>query len=243
MSDLYEQQADILHRARNYPYTAPTDSYTWENGAERPFKPEDRVGRVPVLAVGSNRAPERLAQKFGHLGDHIIPVERAYLTDFDVVYAAHITAYGAVPAMLQFSPGVTVELAVTWLDQAQLPIMHATEIGAANYEFRLLDGIELRLNGKERLDHAFLYVSTRGHLRGDDGEAIPLLALRAKGRSGSGRATGEVLETVRQRFAQKLESDAFVFKLVEDKTYREDITARMSKDAVPFNYETGLPPL
>ena len=67
MSDLYEQQADILHRARNYPYTAPTDSYTWENGAERPFKPEDRVGRVPVLAVGSNRAPERLAQKFGHL--------------------------------------------------------------------------------------------------------------------------------------------------------------------------------
>ncbi|MDF1748383.1 MAG: hypothetical protein P1V34_05855 [Alphaproteobacteria bacterium] len=242
MSEIEEQRAHILHRARNYPYTAPTGSYTWENGHERPFKPEDRVGRVPVLAVGSNRAPERLAQKFGHLGDHIIPVERAHLTDFDVVYAAHITAYGAVPAMLQFSAGVTVELAVTWLDEAQLPIMHATELGAANYEYRLLDGIELRLNGKERLDHVFLYVSTRGHLRGDDGEAIPLLALRAKGRTGSGRATGEVLEVVRERYAPKLESDAFIFKLVEDKSYREDITAEISKNAVPFNYETGLPP-
>jgi hypothetical protein len=242
LSEGKDQEAQTLHRARNYPYMAPTGSYTWENGQERAFRPEDRTGRVPVLAVGSNRAPERLAQKFGHLGDHIIPVERAHLTDFDVVYAAHITAYGAVPAMLQFSPDVIVELAVTWLDEAQLPIMHATEIGAANYEYRLLDGIELRLNGKERLDHAFLYVSTRGHLRDEDGAAIPLLALRAKGRAGSGRATGEVLEIVRQRFAPKMEADAFVFKLVEDKAYREDITARMSKDAVPFDYPTGLPP-
>lgn len=227
---------DILHRARNYPYAAPPGSYTWESGVERAFRAEDRAGRVPVLAFGSNRSPERLAQKFRHLGTHVIPVERARLRDFDTVYAAHITAYGAVPAMLQEAPGVRVEIAVTWLDKAQLVIMTQSEVAAANYAYALLDGIDLMLEGNESLDHAFAYVSTRGHLRGATGEAVPLLAVRAKGRKAEALATGEMLEQVRLRVAPEAAPDDFVLRLVRDAEYRHSVSEILSRDAVPFTY-------
>jgi hypothetical protein len=227
-------RAEILRRARGYPYDAPHESFTWENGAVRVFDPADRAGRTPVLAFGSNRAPERLEQKFGRLEGHRIPVEQARLTGFDVVYAAHITSYGAVPAMLQAAAGVTASIAVTWLDAEQLPIMHATELGAANYRYARLDGIDLQLAGGDRFDHAFFYVSARGHLRGPEGRPHPLLAVHADGRPDPGIATGEALEAVRSRVAPESDPDDFVLRLAGEAVYRHAVTAMISKDAVPF---------
>lgn len=228
--------AEILRRARTYPYEAPSGSYTWHHGEVRDFAPEDRAGRTPVLAFGSNRAPERLHQKFAHLGDHRIPVEAARLTDFDVVYAAHITSYGAVPAMLQRVPGVTVNIAITWLDAAQLTIMHDSEMSAANYVYARLDGVSLELSTGGGADHAFCYVGTRGHLVSEDGGTIPLLAVQASGRQHPAAATGEVLELIRARVAARQGPDAFVLDLVRDEAYRRDISDRISGDAVPFDY-------
>lgn len=228
--------SDTLRRARTYPYDAPAGSYTWHHGEVRDFAPEDRRGRTPVLAFGSNRAPERLHQKFAHLGNHRIPVEAARLTDFDVVYAAHITSYGAVPAMLQRVPGVAVDIAVTWLDDAQLPIMHDSEMSAANYVFARLDDVALSLSGGGSADHAFCYVGTRGHLLSDDGGTIPLLAIRAEGRRDSAAATGEVLEMIRSRVTDCRDADQFVLDLVRDETYRRHVSELISKDAVPFDY-------
>lgn len=228
--------SDTLRRARTYPYDAPTGSYTWHHGEVRDFAPGDRQGRTPVLAFGSNRAPERLHQKFAHLGNHRIPVEAARLTDFDVVYAAHITSYGAVPAMLQRVPGVAVDIAVTWLDDAQLPIMHDSEMSAANYVFARLDDVALSLSGGGSADHAFCYVGTRGHLLSDDGGTIPLLAIRAEGRRDSAAATGEVLEMIRSRVTDCRDADQFVLDLVRDERYRRHVSELISKDAVPFDY-------
>lgn len=227
-------RAAVLRRARGYPYDAPHESFTWENGAVRDFDPADRAGRTPVLAFGSNRAPERLEQKFGRLDGHRIPVERATLPGFDVVYAAHITSYAAVPAMLQAAPGVTAHIAVTWLDAAQLTLMHATELGAANYRYARLDEIDLRLDAGDRLEQAYFYVSARGHLRGPDARAYPLLAVPADGRSEPGIATGEALEIVRARVAAESAPDDFVLRLAGEALYRQGITAAISKDAVPF---------
>jgi hypothetical protein len=236
--------AAILRRARGYPYDAPHDSYTWDRGAVRGFDPADRDGRTPILAFGSNRAPERLHQKFAHLGDHLIPVEKAWLSDFDVVYAAHITSYGAVPAMLQRAKGVTCEIAVTWLDAEQVPIMHASEMSAANYVYARLDDVSLRLAGGAVMDRAFCYIGARGHLMSPDGGPTPLLAVHAEGRPTPGIATGEVLERIRERVAPNAEPDAFVLRLVEDKAYRAAVSDAISEDAVAFGYpatvlETG----
>ncbi len=84
--------------------------------------------RHPVLACGSNRAPDRLAQKYGaSLPDAIIPVTRITVHDHAVCYAATVTRYGAIPATVTPCPGAHAELMVTWLTDRQLAIMNETE--------------------------------------------------------------------------------------------------------------------
>ncbi|NMM43228.1 gamma-glutamylcyclotransferase [Rhodospirillaceae bacterium KN72] len=226
----------VLHRARSYPYLAPPDSYCWRDGAVEPFDPADRDGRTPVLAYGSNRTPERLAQKFASLGTHTIPVERAVLRDFDVVYSAHITSYGAIPAMLQHCPGATVEVAVTWLDDAQLPIMHDSEMAAANYVYARLETVSLQLGSGGGLSSVQCYVGRHGHFVGSHGGAVPLLALTGSRRLGTPMATGEVLEEIRERVAPKADPDEFILRLVADSDYRRAVTKTISENARPFGY-------
>ena len=58
---------------------------------------------VPVLAIGSNGSPQQLARKFPASkfpSGVLIPVVRAVLEDFDVVYAPLIAAYGACAGTL-----------------------------------------------------------------------------------------------------------------------------------------------
>ena len=59
----------VIRRALEYPYPAPPHSYLYDAarpGGWAPLPADAGLleGRTPVLAVGSNRAPERLAQKF-----------------------------------------------------------------------------------------------------------------------------------------------------------------------------------
>jgi len=227
---------EVLARARNYPYAFPRESFIYRNGAAAAFDPSLKKGRTPVLAFGSNQSPERLRQKFGDKDGHVIPVERGRLQDFDVVYSAHITSYGAVPAMLQVSGGATVELAVTWLDDRQLEIMHQSEINAANYYFAALEDVSLRLSGEEVHTTAYAYVGTRGHLEHDDGGAIALSAVPCEGRRYRSMTTAEALELVRKRHAADHGPDDFIHAMVGDAERRAALQAILAPTAVPFGY-------
>ncbi|MBM3561062.1 MAG: hypothetical protein FJX53_14545, partial [Alphaproteobacteria bacterium] len=153
-----------LRRALGYPYATPTASFTLVGGAAAPFDPALRAGRVPVIGYGSNQSPERLRQKYGT--DHApIPVQRARLADHDVVYSAHLSAYGALPAALRRAPGTAVAVAVTWLDAGQLVVMHASE--AYNYVYAELTGAHLALDDGTVLDRACVYLGKRGHFAPD----------------------------------------------------------------------------
>lgn len=228
-------RASVLERARGYPYVFPRRSFIYEHGAERPFDRGATEGRTPVLAFGSNQSPLRLAQKFGHDASHRIPVERGVLQDFDVVYSAHLTSYGATPAMLQVSPGARVEIAVTWLDDRQLEIMHETEILAANYSFAALDGVRLTLEGGSVHDIAFAYVGARGHLVHDD-TAVALAAIRCEGRRFPALRTAEALEIVRRLHAPERDPEEFVLRVVAEPDYRRRVTEALAAGAVPFGY-------
>ncbi len=226
-----------LARARDYPYFVPDRSYTWRGGqsdamAVSPFDPALAEGRTPVLAVGSNQSPQQLARKYGADSEHAIPVQRATLRDFDVVYASHISRYGAVPAMLQRAPGVAVTLFVTWLDDRQLDVMHATE---GNYHFAEIADIELALEGGAARDAVFLYVAQLGHLV-RDGAATGLRAVPAQGRKNGESTTADMLRHVQDRLGVGGDHDAFVLRLVEDEGYRRECIARLSEDSVPFDY-------
>lgn len=221
----------ILDRARGYPYAIPDHSYVWRGGKVAAFDPSLRNGRHPVLAIGSNQSPEQLTRKFGDRGE--IPVQRAALKDFDVYYSAHISQYGAVPAMLQRAPGTEVTLAVTWLDDRQLDIMHGTELSAAKYEYAVIEDIRLGLDCGTALDFVHLYIGVNGHLM-HEGDAIALSAMAASGPRPRSLTTAEVLELVRKRFSPADDPEGFVLRLAQDSGFRAACSEAISADAVSF---------
>src|SRR3546814_8855249 len=133
--------------------------------------------------------------------------------------------------MLQAAPGTTVELAVTWLDDAQLEIMHATE---GNYDYARLDGIDLVFEDGRKADSVELYVGRHGNLV-HAGNAIALAAVAAGGRNLPAMTTAEVLLLVRDRVAPDAAIDAFILRLIGDVGFRRDCTAVLGSDAVAFN--------
>lgn len=222
--------AAILARARGYPYAAPGHSYCYRGGAVAAFDPAARAGRTPVLACGSNRSPERLRQKFG--ADAEIPVETAVLADHDAVFSAHISRYGAVPATIHGAPGTRVSLAVTWLDDAQLEVMHQSEVGAWNYRVVALDGALVTLDSGGEPAQVLAYASRRGHFV-HDGGAVALSAVQAEGRRVPEMTGAQVLDEVHRRFARDADPDAFIMRLVQDADYRRSCTAALAADAGP----------
>jgi len=225
-------RTDRLARARGYPYPYPGRSYIWRAGEVSDFDLAETEGRTAVLAVGSNRAPIRLDQKFLGNTSASVPVQHARLKGFDIVYAAHLTRYGSVPAMLQRALGTTVELAVTWLDDTQLEIMHATEGG---YHYAAIESVDLTYDDGTRADSVHLYVGREGHLVHRE-QPVALIEIDGDNRPHAARNTAEVLEIVHQRVAPDLPHDDFILRVIDDTEFRRDCSVIIAEDSIPFNY-------
>ena len=230
--------ADARHRAKTYPYPAPEGSYVLEHGGPREIAPGAPLPgldeRSPVLAVGSNRSPEQLTRKFAPLGAATLPVTRARLADFDSVYSAHFTSYGAIPATLQHAPGTTVMLSVTWLTAPQLVRMHETEVATENYAFGELSGVRLETAGGV-LGRVFAYVSRRGCLT-DGGRPVALSEVAAEGRRWPALSQEEILGRARDRLAPGQALDQFVGAAVAGTGRRAALTTALAAEAQPFAY-------
>ena len=171
---------DALARALGYPYPAHEADFLFRDGRALPLDPDLPLDRLtPVIAVGSNRAPAQLARKFAGL-DVAVPVTRLRARDVDVVHAAHLAGYGAVPATLAASPGTTVELWITWLDDDALALMDATEAVGVNYD-RVMVELAWADAGPRSPSRALLYAARRGLLR-LDGAPVALAAVPAEAR-------------------------------------------------------------
>ena len=129
---------EILARAAAYPYEAPLRSFVQlgEATLELPAGGADLAGREPLVSYGANASPAVLARKLAPLPEVPLPVLRGELDDFDVVYSAHISPYGAVPSTLQHSPGTTAPVFLAFPTPEQQQLLAATE---PNYELRRLD--------------------------------------------------------------------------------------------------------
>ena len=176
---------DPVERALTYPYAAPDHDFVYRDGAARrveALEPADRAGRLPVLAIGSNRAPAQLQRKFADIPQAEIAVERVRLTGFDVVHSAHLSGYAALAATLHQAPGVVVDISITWIPPALMARMHATEGVGTFYDFLRFDGIALaRRDGGAAPASAYAYVCRLGALDFGDG-ARGLAAVAARGR-------------------------------------------------------------
>ncbi len=254
-------RAERLERAKGYPYAAPPHSYLFVNGAAHElveFGPDPvrdgRIGggaapatevlgdlgvtgaagldeRSPVLAYGSNAAPEQLARKYADFGDGVvIPVIKARLAGFDVVYSSHFTRYGSVPATLEASADTVAEIAVAFLTASQLALMHTTEGGGRGGAFGRLAGIGLEVDGLGLLDAAFVYLSRRGSLA-LNGAPLALSAVAARGRRFAAATEAVVLELARDRIAPGRDLDAFILETIADEPLRRARSADLRRYA------------
>ena len=231
---------DPLERALSYPYAAPAHSYIYREGAAHPARigSAERADRIPVLACGSNRAPAQLGRKFAGIDGAVVPVERVFLADFDSVYAAHVSGYGAIAATLQHSPGCRVELFVTWLAESLMPRMHATEGRGHFYDFVRLEGLDLESEGGDRLDAAFAY-NFRGGCLNLGGAETAVAAVPAEGRRYRALDERAVQEEVRRKIEPRMAFEDFVLEAVRDPERRLAREARLGVDAIPFRWPSA----
>ena len=91
--------------------------------------------RLPLLAIGSNCAPDVLRRKFAHFPE---PTDRSVLAltgrlnEFDVGFAAQPALYGSMPATLFPSPGTAVGATLLWVTPAQF-----TQLAWSELSYRL----------------------------------------------------------------------------------------------------------
>jgi hypothetical protein len=211
-------QQELVERALAYPYDVPSGSFLLVDGNPRDARglgPSDphTTGRTPLLAYGSNAAPEVLARKLEEdPGQPPVLALRAALSDFDVVYSAHISRYGSVPAALQRSPGTEVSVFVAYLTEAQLELISATE---PNYHPVLLTDLSCAFESGDVLTEATAYLTRHGCLLVDDSE-VALAEVEARGRRFPAMSQPQVLEHVRAMLAPKQSLEAFVLASAAD---------------------------
>jgi hypothetical protein len=212
-SAIVSETSDVVRRATAYPYERPSRPFA-QRGRQT-MDPEeagiDPAERVALLAYGSNAAPRVLARKLALSSDPVLVVP-ATLHGFDVVYSAHISPYGAVPATLQRSPGTAVEVHVIYMTEDQIELITATE---PNYEPAALKDVECRLEGGETHTELTAYVSRHGCLL-LDGTEVALAAVPASSRTFPALTEPEALERVRALTAPDEDLESFVLANVVD---------------------------
>jgi hypothetical protein len=231
--------ADLLALAKAYPFDGLGRSYLFRAGAPEPLPPGAAdpalyAGRTPVVAHGSNRAPAQLRRKFENGAE--IPVSRAWLHDYDVVYSAHVTRYGSIAANLHHAPGARVEVFVTWLTEAQLARMHETEIGSEIYLYGRMAGVtaDLEAGPEETVTEVYAYLSRRGCLA-EDGAPIGLAAVPAAQRPHGALHQPDAIDLVRGRHSPHLDLDAHILETIRDHGRRRAIIEEMQAHAVPLS--------
>lgn len=201
------RQAELVRRALRYPYPAPPQSYlqAGDRMLDLSAMEVDMAGRVPLLAYGSNAAPEVLRRKLGPASEPV-PAVRGQLEGFDVVYSAHVSAYGAVPATLWPCPGAELPVFVIHLTEAQLEAIAATE---PNYECRSLEAVICRLEDGSALHRISAYVSRHGSLL-RRGSPIAVAEVATRGRSLPAIGQRAAIDGVRRAVCPEADLESFI---------------------------------
>ncbi len=199
--------AAAFARALSYPWTRPMGSYLLRpdgvehlaemGAAEREWVLErfssPAHGRLPLLAFGSNAAPETLELKFAHFPheeDRTVLALTGRLHDFDVGVSAQPAFYGAMPATLFPSPGTAVCATVLWVTEAQ-----CTQLTWSELSYRL-GRLRTRFEVDESdtaFDEILAFVSRFGAFC-VDGHPVALAAILATGRTADARTQQQMLQ-------------------------------------------------
>ena len=203
---------------------------------------EELEGRLPLLAIGSNAAPEQLLRKFGHFEqpeDRSVLVLAGRLHDFDVGASASPTLYGSMPATIFPSPGTRVAAALTWVTPAQFVQLTWSEV---SYLLgRLHTHFEVAESG-EHFDDVLVFVSRFGAFT-VDGAPVALAAVPAEGRTATALTQRQLLDTAAAlALGEGAEAAALVRAMHEDSgRLGERVAATIWRHSEPFASERWTP--
>jgi hypothetical protein len=186
----------LLERAVGYPWARPPGSYLLTSAGveliedltagerERALGKflSDHGGRLPLLAIGSNAAPETLERKFAHFpdeDDRAVLALTGRLHDFDVGVAAQPTLYGSMPATLFPSPRTEVCATVLWVTPTQFTQLTWSELTYRLGKLRTRFVVD---EGGESFDEVVVFVSRFGAFCVSERPAA-LAAIPAAGRT------------------------------------------------------------
>jgi hypothetical protein len=206
---------ELVRRALAYPYGPPAGSFVQVGDRTLPVPPEeiDVEGRRALLAYGANASPEALTRKLATLPPAPIPVLRVALSGWDVVYSAHVTRYGAVPAAVVASPGTVASVHLVFPNDEQLAALAATE--GHNYRLEQLIDFTAELDvGGEGPREIDAFISVHGPLL-LDGAPVALAAIPARGRVFPELTTPAMIERVRAAIHPDLSLREFVLHHVK----------------------------
>jgi hypothetical protein len=225
-------------QAKGYPYPAPEGDFWMRDGlpvlCPQGITEDECQNRTPVLSVGSNRAPLQLRRKFGPRAT--LPVTSAKLHDCDIVYAATMSYYCAVPATAFPSPGTVVTLNIAWLDDDQLDHMHATEALGVAYDFvRLDEGLIDHGNRQDApvFNQPVYGYQSRSPMMALDHAPVAHAMILAEGRRFRAMDQGEMLDYVKSRTGyDHMMLDDWLEHLRQDKTNRLKIMDMLAADGI-----------
>ena len=206
---------ELVRRALAYPYDPPAGSFVQLGDRTLRVPPEeiDIEGRRALLAYGANASPEALTRKLAHLPPEPIAVLRVALGDWDVVYSAHVTRYGSVPAAVVPSPGTVASVHLVFPSDAQLAAIAASE--GQNYRLERLADFTAEFEiGGESPGEIDAFVSVHGPLL-LAGAPVALAAIPARGRTFAELTTPTMIDRVRAALTPDLSVREFVFHFVE----------------------------
>ena len=178
-----------------------------------------------------------MSHKFSDLSrNEIIPAVKAQLHDFDVVYSAHFSPYGSIPATLQYSPDTIVNVFVTFLTHSQVLQMNKTENIGVNYSLGKLSNIKLILEGGSILHDIRAYISLRGCLFINNSN-ISLEKVSAQRRKFPQMNEIEVLEYVKKSLNQDKDLDLFILENIKNPEVREERNGYLKKISTNFSFK------
>jgi hypothetical protein len=225
-------------QAKGYPYPAPEGDFWMRDGlpvlCPEGIAEEECRDRTPVISVGSNRAPLQLRRKFGARAT--LPVTSAKLFDCDIVYAATMSYYCAVPATAFPSPGTVVTLNIAWLDEDQLNHMHSTEALGVAYDFVRFEGGLVdhgRPMASPVFDQPIYGYQSRSPMMAVDQAPVAHALIPAQGRRFQAMDQVAMLNHVKARAGQDhIALDDWLEQLRQNKTHRLKIMATLAADGI-----------
>jgi hypothetical protein len=249
-------EAASFERAVGYPWARPQGSYRLtsagvEQLADLSAAERDRAldrftsaesERLPILAIGSNAAPEVLERKFAHFpeeDDRAILALTGRLHDFDVGAAAQPTLYGSMPATLFPSPGAAVCATVLWVTQAQLTQLAWSEISYRLGKLRTRFEVDEVTAG---FDEILVFVSRFGAFC-IEGRPVALAAVPAGGRTAEALTQEQLLDAAAAlAIGPEAKAEALVRAIFEDLgQIAPKIAATVRTASLPFASERWTP--